>query len=180
MGEVIHMDFKQARAVSAKSAGSSVLSADFVHGQSNRAQNAVLYNVGFDDALYWRIPKPYRHDYVFRGLVTTPDIVATKGSDQIRLVKMLDGAKPDRLDAHTIIMANLDGWVLASKLGREHRHLEIWVVFDDGGRFELEPTASLAQAHAELAMREMRIEGLHELSTSEAATMVLGETYCVS
>ena len=177
MGDVIHMDFKQARAVSAKSADSSVLSADFVHGQSNRAQNSVLYNVGFDDALYWRIPKPYRHDYTYRGLVASPEILATKHPDQVRMVKMLDGPRPDRLDPHTIIMANLDAWVLASKLHYVKEDLEIWVVFDDGARFELKPTPSLAQAHAELAMREMRIEGIHELSTSEAAAIVLGDTY---
>ena len=177
MGDVIHMDFKPTRALPLAPGEASVLSADFVHGQSNRAQNSVLYNVGFDDALYWRIPKPYRHDYTYRGLVASPEILATKHPDQVRMVKMLDGPRPDRLDPHTIIMANLDGWVLASKLHYVKEGLEIWVVFDDGARFELKPTPSLAQAHAELAMREMRIEGIHELSTSEAAAIVLGDTY---
>ena len=177
MGDVIHLDFNPRRSSFLRPRESSVLSADFVHGQSNRAQNAVLYNVGFDDALYWRIPKPYRHDYTFRGLVASPEILATQPPDKVRMVKMLDGPKPDRLDPHTIIMANLDGWVLASKVHFVKEDLEIWVVFDDGGRFELKLTFSLAQAHAELAMREMRIEGIHELSTSEAAAIVLGDAY---
>lgn len=176
MGELIHLNFKPSRPKFVEPASSSVLTADFVHGQSNRTLYSVLYNVGFEDPLYWRVPKPFRHNYTYRGLIASPDLLATKAPDQVRLIKMLDGPKPEQLDDHSVFMVNLDAWVLAAKLRWDRQRVEMWVVFDDGGRFELQPEMSLAGAHAELAMREMRVEGLHELSTSEAATMVLEET----
>lgn len=132
----------------------------------------MLRELGVPDAFTWRVLGRPRDRFWDGGLYAAPLLVAIRRDGKACTVDLTAGNTPDTLDRLRMITAALDAAVVKRQLERRHGEccsICSWVVFEDGGRFELDlPDRDLTRLR-ERAQRALRDNDIPTASTRAIA-----------
>ena len=135
----------------------------------------MLRELGVPDPFTWRVLGRPRDRFWDGSLYAAPFLVAIRRDGRACTVDLTAGNAPNALEPIRLITAALDAAVVKRQL--EQRHGECysicsWIVFDDGGRFELDlPDRDLTRLR-ERAQRALRD---HDISTASTRAIA---PYC--
>ena len=146
---------------------------DVLEFQSVRVQlyGFLLRALGVPDAAHWRILGTPRQRIRDGELHAAPLVLAARDGE-VCILDILNSPMPAQLTDECRRKAYLDACVVREDCRRKSLRcvrVSVWIVYEDGGRFELTPSMSLLDGLRQRAQRLMRERGSASASTRELA-----------